>query len=158
MGTERFQGIDEHGTPHQRFHIDVWVAPEVPDQQIASAVAAGGTIVDASQAPSYTVIADHDGQQGRVRRQLTQPEQSEVNAGAEAIEILLALLDQPQKLYRQASKRARKILNQTFLTCLYIDAPSDTTEIVADQHTDTVAQLRARATQLLKPRPSRTGV
>lgn len=56
-----FQDTDEHETPRQRFHLDVWVAPEVADQRIAAAVAAGGTIVDDSQAPAFTVIADQDG-------------------------------------------------------------------------------------------------
>lgn len=56
-----FQETDEHETPRQRFHIDVWVPPEVADQRIRAAVEAGGIIVDGSQAPSYTVIADHDG-------------------------------------------------------------------------------------------------
>ncbi|WP_250031268.1 VOC family protein [Paractinoplanes maris] len=56
-----FQDTDEHETPRQRFHLDVWVAPEVADQRIAAAVAAGGVIVDDSQAPSFTVIADQDG-------------------------------------------------------------------------------------------------
>jgi len=56
-----FQNTDEHETPRQRFHLDVWVAPEVADQRIAAAVAAGGTVVEDSQAPSYTVIADQDG-------------------------------------------------------------------------------------------------
>lgn len=56
-----FQDTEEHETPRQRFHLDVWVAPEVADRRIAAAVAAGGTLVDDSQAPSYTVIADQDG-------------------------------------------------------------------------------------------------
>jgi 4a-hydroxytetrahydrobiopterin dehydratase len=56
-----FQDTDEHETPRQRFHIDVWVAPEVAEDRIAAAVKAGGTIVDDSEAPSYTVIADQDG-------------------------------------------------------------------------------------------------
>src|SRR3954471_6755762 len=56
-----FQDTDEHETPRQRFHVDVWVPAEVADQRIAAAVAAGGIVVDDSQAPSYTVIADHDG-------------------------------------------------------------------------------------------------
>lgn len=56
-----FQDTDEHETPRQRFHLDVWVAPEVADQRIAAAVAAGGTVVDDSQAPAFTVIADQDG-------------------------------------------------------------------------------------------------
>ena len=56
-----FQDTDEHETPRQRFHLDVWVAPEVADQRIAAAVAAGAIVVDDSQAPSYTVLADQDG-------------------------------------------------------------------------------------------------
>jgi 4a-hydroxytetrahydrobiopterin dehydratase len=56
-----FQDTDEHETPRQRFHVDVWVPAEVAEQRIAAAVTAGGIIVDDSQAPSYTVIADQDG-------------------------------------------------------------------------------------------------
>ena len=55
---------DEHGSPRQRFHVEVYVAPEVAEQRIAAAVAAGGTVVDDSDAPSLTVIADQDGNQG----------------------------------------------------------------------------------------------
>jgi hypothetical protein len=33
----------------------------VAEQRIAAAVAAGGIVVDDSQAPSFTVIADQDG-------------------------------------------------------------------------------------------------
>lgn len=56
-----FQHTDAHDTPRQRFHLDVWVAPEVAERRIAAAVAAGGVVVDDSQAPSFTVIADPDG-------------------------------------------------------------------------------------------------
>jgi 4a-hydroxytetrahydrobiopterin dehydratase len=56
-----FQDTDEHETPRQRFHIDVWVPPEVAGQRIAAAVAAGGIIVDDSAAPAFTVVADRDG-------------------------------------------------------------------------------------------------
>jgi 4a-hydroxytetrahydrobiopterin dehydratase len=56
-----FQDTDEHETPRQRFHIDVWVAPELAQQRIEAAVAAGGEIVDDSNAPSFTIIADPDG-------------------------------------------------------------------------------------------------
>ena len=37
---------DEHESPRQRFHVEVYVAPEVAEQRIAAAVAAGGTVVD----------------------------------------------------------------------------------------------------------------
>jgi 4a-hydroxytetrahydrobiopterin dehydratase len=56
-----FQDTDEHDAPRQRFHVDVWVPPEVAQARIDAAVAAGAVVVDASQAPSYTVLADQDG-------------------------------------------------------------------------------------------------
>lgn len=56
-----FQETDEHETPRQRFHFDIWVAPEVASERIAAAVAAGGVVVDDSEAPSFVVLADSDG-------------------------------------------------------------------------------------------------
>ena len=56
-----FQGTEAHEVPRQRWHLDLWVAPEVADARIAAAVAAGGTVVDDSEAPSFTVLADADG-------------------------------------------------------------------------------------------------
>jgi len=57
---------EEHETPRQRFHIEVYVAPEVAEQRIAAALAAGGTVIDDGDAPSLTVIADQDGDKGMV--------------------------------------------------------------------------------------------
>ena len=56
----------EQESPRQRFHVEVYVAPEVAEQRIAAALAAGGTIFDDSDAPSLTVIADPDGNTGVV--------------------------------------------------------------------------------------------
>lgn len=56
-----FQSTEEHDTPRQRFHLDVWVPATVAEDRIAAAVAAGGTVVDADQAPSFTVLADVEG-------------------------------------------------------------------------------------------------
>ena len=56
-----FQRTDEHDTPRQRWHFDLWLAPEVADDRIVAAVASGGSIVDDSAAPSFTVLADPDG-------------------------------------------------------------------------------------------------
>lgn len=50
----------------QRFHVEVYVASEVAEQRVASAVAAGGVVVDDSEAPGLTVLADQDGNQGVV--------------------------------------------------------------------------------------------
>lgn len=59
-----FGDVQENETPAQRFHVEVYVAPEVAEQRIAAAVAAGGTVVDDSNAPFLTVIADQDGNRG----------------------------------------------------------------------------------------------
>jgi 4a-hydroxytetrahydrobiopterin dehydratase len=56
-----FQGTGEHDTPRQRWHFDLWLAPEVADERIVAAVSAGGSVVDTSGAPSFTVLADPDG-------------------------------------------------------------------------------------------------
>ena len=53
-------GSDE---PRQRFHLDLWVAPEVVEAQIAAALAAGGVLVSDAEAPSYWVLADSEGNQ-----------------------------------------------------------------------------------------------
>ena len=59
-------GEDERGATEQRFHVEVYVAPEAAEQRIAAAVAAGGTVVDDSRAPSMVVVADQDGNTGVV--------------------------------------------------------------------------------------------
>lgn len=56
-----FQDCEEHEVPHQRMHADVSVPPAVAPDRIRAAVAAGGTVVDDSRAPSFTVLADSDG-------------------------------------------------------------------------------------------------
>jgi 4a-hydroxytetrahydrobiopterin dehydratase len=56
-----FQGTDEHDTPRQRWHFDLWLAPEAAEERIAAALRAGGSVVDDSEAPSFTVLADPDG-------------------------------------------------------------------------------------------------
>ena len=56
-----FQGTEPHAEPRQRWHLDLWLAPEVAQARISVAVAAGGTVVDDSEAPSFTVLADPDG-------------------------------------------------------------------------------------------------
>jgi 4a-hydroxytetrahydrobiopterin dehydratase len=59
-----FGDLEEREGMRQRFHVEVYVAPEVAAQRVAAAVAAGGTVVDDSSAPSLTVIADQDGNEG----------------------------------------------------------------------------------------------
>lgn len=59
-----FGDTDAHAPAGQRFHVEVYVPREVAAQRIAAAVAAGGTVVDDSSAPSLTVIADQDGNTG----------------------------------------------------------------------------------------------
>jgi len=56
-----FQHTDAHETPRQRFHIDLWVPYDVAEPRIAAAVAAGGRVVDDTEAPSFVVLADPEG-------------------------------------------------------------------------------------------------
>jgi len=56
-----FQRTDDHQVPRRRWHFDLWLAPDTADQRIAAAVAVGGSIVDDSEAPAFTVLADPDG-------------------------------------------------------------------------------------------------
>jgi 4a-hydroxytetrahydrobiopterin dehydratase len=56
-----FQDTEEHETPRQRWHFDLWLDPAVAGERIAGAVAAGGSVVYDDEAPSFTVLADPDG-------------------------------------------------------------------------------------------------
>jgi 4a-hydroxytetrahydrobiopterin dehydratase len=56
-----FQETDPHPTPRQRFHFDVQVPFDVAEQRVAAAVAAGAVVVDDSDAPWTTIVADPDG-------------------------------------------------------------------------------------------------
>jgi len=59
-----FDEAREGDEARQRFHVEVYVPVEVVEQRVAAAVAAGGTVVDDSNAPGLTVIADQDGNRG----------------------------------------------------------------------------------------------
>jgi 4a-hydroxytetrahydrobiopterin dehydratase len=54
-----FQETEEHETPRQRFHLDVFVPREHADARIAAALAAGGVVV--SEEDGFTILADPDG-------------------------------------------------------------------------------------------------
>jgi 4a-hydroxytetrahydrobiopterin dehydratase len=56
-----FQATQPHEVPRQRFHLDVRVPPEVAQDRIAAALAAGGVLVSDEQAPRFTVLADAQG-------------------------------------------------------------------------------------------------
>ncbi|WP_448061719.1 4a-hydroxytetrahydrobiopterin dehydratase [Cellulomonas hominis] len=47
--------------PRQRWHLDVWVDPSQVQPRIDAALAAGGRVADAEEAPSFWVLADPDG-------------------------------------------------------------------------------------------------
>ena len=50
----------------QRWHFDLWPAPEEAEARIEAAVAVGGSVIDDSEAPSVTVLAERDGNKGCV--------------------------------------------------------------------------------------------
>lgn len=57
-------GDEPDAASGQRFHVEVYVPWEAAAQRLADVVAAGGTVVDDSQAPSLVVVADQDGNRG----------------------------------------------------------------------------------------------
>lgn len=61
-----FGDPDPDAAPTQRFHVEVYVAREEAERRIVAAVAAGGTVIDDSNAPGLRVIADQDGNRGVV--------------------------------------------------------------------------------------------
>jgi len=56
-----FQQAEPHEEPRQRFHFDLRVPPEVAQERIDAAVAAGGRVVSEDQAPRFVVLADAQG-------------------------------------------------------------------------------------------------
>jgi 4a-hydroxytetrahydrobiopterin dehydratase len=72
-----FQSTQEHQEPRQRFHLDVWVPADFAEERIRRAVKAGGTLVDASHAPSFTVLADRDGNKACICTSLDRDDTSE---------------------------------------------------------------------------------
>lgn len=56
-----FQGSNAREEARQRFHVDVHVDPDQAQGRIDAALAAGGTLVSDEHAPSFTVIADPEG-------------------------------------------------------------------------------------------------
>lgn len=56
-----FQQTEPHQQPRQRFHLDLWVPHDSLDERIDAAVAAGGTVVDEREKPSFVVLADPEG-------------------------------------------------------------------------------------------------
>ena len=69
------QGTDAHEEPRQRFHLDVWVGPDQAQPRIEAALAAGGTLVDDSQAPSFVVLADAEGNKACICTSLDREQQ-----------------------------------------------------------------------------------
>jgi len=55
------QQTEPHPEPRQRFHVDLWVAPDLAEARIAAILDAGGTLVSDAAAPSFTVLADPEG-------------------------------------------------------------------------------------------------
>jgi 4a-hydroxytetrahydrobiopterin dehydratase len=55
------QGLDPAKSLRHAMHVDVSVAREQAEQRLAAALAAGGRIVDDSEAPSAWILADRSG-------------------------------------------------------------------------------------------------
>lgn len=65
------------------------------------------------------------------QRELT-PIGNRLQVGVQLYEAALALLDDPQEMYRQAGDQERKLLNQAFFEKLYIDDGEVTADLLAE--------------------------
>jgi 4a-hydroxytetrahydrobiopterin dehydratase len=61
-----FQDSEANDAPHQRWHLDIRVPPEVAAARIQAALDAGGTLVSDDEAPAFWVLADKQGNQACV--------------------------------------------------------------------------------------------
>jgi len=82
----------------------------------------------------------------RLQRQLAATDNPQISAGREAIEILLDLLNDPREIYRLASKRARKVLNQAFFVKIYVEMDPGGPYVATDEVTETVKNLHTLET------------
>ncbi|MBK1783602.1 VOC family protein [Prauserella cavernicola] len=65
-----FQTTGSTAPDRQRFHLDVTVPPELAEERITAAIAAGGRVVDDGHAPAFVVLADPDGNKACVCTEL----------------------------------------------------------------------------------------
>ena len=65
QGPEGEASTGEHALPapevEQRWHLDVWVAPEEAEARLQASLDAGATLLSDASAPSFWVIEDADG-------------------------------------------------------------------------------------------------
>jgi 4a-hydroxytetrahydrobiopterin dehydratase len=61
-----FQQMDGARPQRNRIHLDVWVPHDQVEDRIAAAIAAGGHLVSDKFAPSWTVLADAEGNEACV--------------------------------------------------------------------------------------------
>lgn len=61
-----FQQLDEPREIRNRIHLDVTVAHDEAEGRVARALAAGGTLVSDTRAPSFWILADADGNEACV--------------------------------------------------------------------------------------------
>lgn len=98
-------------------------------------------------------------ERARLQRQLEQTERPDLDAGRAALGMVLELLTQPEELYRLASERARRVLNQALFTRLYVDADEAGSRVTGDEPTEPFAPVinAHRGTQQNGGGPARSG-
>ncbi|GIM95673.1 recombinase [Paractinoplanes toevensis] len=86
-------------------------------------------------------LRDIRDERGRLARQLDEDETERLDAARETLTYLLELLTDPQELYRQASKRGRRALDQTCFAKQYLDDDGNGPYVAADELADLVSPL-----------------
>lgn len=66
-----FQPAEQIPAPPQRYHLDVWVPHDQAEARLAAVIAAGGTLVDDTEAPAFWVVVDAQGNRACICTTLT---------------------------------------------------------------------------------------
>lgn len=98
-------------------------------------------------------------ERARLEEQLERTERPDLDAGRAALSMVLDLLTQPDELYRVASERARRALNQALFSRLYVDADEAGPRVMGDEPTEPFAPVinAHRGTQQNGDGPARPG-
>ncbi|MGH3241155.1 MAG: recombinase family protein, partial [Spirillospora sp.] len=78
-------------------------------------------------------------ERARLEEQLERTERPDLDAGRAAIGMVLDLLAQPEELYRVASERARRALNQALFMRLYVDGDESGPQVIREEPTSPFA-------------------
>ncbi|GAA0532658.1 hypothetical protein GCM10010172_11810 [Paractinoplanes ferrugineus] len=86
-------------------------------------------------------LRDIRDERNRLSRQLDDDQADRLDAARETLMYLLGLLEDPRELYRQAGKRARRVLNEAFFAKQYLDTDDSGPYVASDDLAELIEPL-----------------